>query len=225
MLQDLLCCRTLLGVLFQKGTHARLAGVTELGPWVCLEVDVALEHHLEDLLLCVTPEGRQARQEDVQNDAQTPHICFMAIVLAQYLWRNIVRASNQVSESLPRFEEHAKTKICQLQLPLCPLACQQEVFWLQVSVHHTQLMTVVHDIYHLSKDLSCLLFAKVSGFHNAVKELSTRTQFHRQMHEVLVLVRALQGDYMGVSSHQVHDGNLSLHVFDILFAHELGLRY
>jgi hypothetical protein len=42
-------------------------------------------HHPEDLVLCVAPEGRQAAEQDVQDDSQGPHVSLVTVVLAQHL--------------------------------------------------------------------------------------------------------------------------------------------
>lgn len=44
--------------------------------------------------LSVTPEGRQTRQQDVEDDTQTPHVGFVAVVLTQHLWGDVVRGTD-----------------------------------------------------------------------------------------------------------------------------------
>jgi hypothetical protein len=71
-----------------------------------MQVRSATAHHFEDLVLCVTPKWRQPTQQNIQDDPQAPHVCFVAVVLAQHLWSNIVRRSYQVPEALVVLEEH-----------------------------------------------------------------------------------------------------------------------
>lgn len=54
-------------------------------------------------------------------------------------------------EFLPWLEVCAEPKVCQLELCVIALGAQQEVLGLDVAVHNTQLVQVVHDFYHRSK--------------------------------------------------------------------------
>ena len=51
-----------------------------MGPGVGGKIDVALGDGIKDLLLGFAPEGRHAAQQDVQNDAAAPNVCFLAIL-------------------------------------------------------------------------------------------------------------------------------------------------
>lgn len=58
-----------------------------MGPGVGGKIDVALGDSIEDLLLSFAPEGRNATQQDVQNDAAAPYVSLLSVLALQHLHR------------------------------------------------------------------------------------------------------------------------------------------
>ena len=60
-----------------------------------------LQHHAEDVVLCVSPEGREPTEQDVQDDAQAPHVCLKTVAPPQDLqpWRASVLCSSSLSHT------------------------------------------------------------------------------------------------------------------------------
>ncbi len=71
--------------LLEHGTDSVLGFHRDVRPGVSLEVDVALGHSVEDLLLGLAPEGRHAAQQDVQDDPAAPDVRLLAIAPLQHL--------------------------------------------------------------------------------------------------------------------------------------------
>eukprot|EP00955_Chlamydomonas_euryale_P101767 365370-Chlamydomonas_euryale.AAC.16 len=88
---DLRCCRATLGVALKHAAHAVLGGLGDLGPRVRLEVERLADDRLEDLLLSVAVERREAAQQDVENDAARPDVRLLAVRAAQH-WTGEERA-------------------------------------------------------------------------------------------------------------------------------------
>lgn len=71
--------------LLQHLLDAVLGFLADLRPGVRLEVQIALQDAVKDLLLALTPEGRHPTQQDVQNHPTTPDVCLVAVVSPQHL--------------------------------------------------------------------------------------------------------------------------------------------
>lgn len=56
-----------------------------LGPGLTLEVQVALQNGVEDLLLALPPEGWHSTQQDIQDHPTAPDVCLVAVVSPQHL--------------------------------------------------------------------------------------------------------------------------------------------
>lgn len=57
----------------------------DLWPGVRLEVQVALEYAVEDLLLTLTPKRGHSTEQDVQDDTTAPDVCLVAVMPPQNL--------------------------------------------------------------------------------------------------------------------------------------------
>ena len=66
--------------LRQHLLDAVLGLCTDLWPGLRLEVQVALQDAIKDLLLALTPEGWHSAKQDIQNDSTAPDVCLMAVV-------------------------------------------------------------------------------------------------------------------------------------------------
>ena len=71
--------------LLQHLLDTVLGFMADLRPGVRLEVQIALQDAVKDLLLALTPEGRHPTQQDVQNHPTTPDVCLVAVVSPQHL--------------------------------------------------------------------------------------------------------------------------------------------
>ena len=58
---------------------------TDHGPGLRLEVQVAFQDAVKDLLLALTPEGGHTTEQDVQDHSTAPDVCLVAIVPPQHL--------------------------------------------------------------------------------------------------------------------------------------------
>ena len=132
VLQDLVRGRAFPGVLLQHRLDGGLGAGGDVGPGLGVEVDVALEDGVKDLLLRLTPKRRHAREQDVQYDAAAPHVRFHAILPPQHLRRNVVCAAHNVGEGLPGLEEDGQAKVGGLEGCIVIAVGEQEVFWFEV---------------------------------------------------------------------------------------------
>ena len=76
--------------LLEHGFDCILGSCGDTGPGVRVEVYVPFQDGVEDLLLCLAPEGRHTAQQDVQNHATAPNICLRPIVPLQNLLETII---------------------------------------------------------------------------------------------------------------------------------------
>lgn len=81
----------------------RLRG--DLRPRVSLKLDLPFQHHLEDLLLVVSPEGWQAGQQDVEDDTERPEVGLKGVVLAKHFRGDVVGGADKLIEALFGLEE------------------------------------------------------------------------------------------------------------------------
>ena len=63
--------------------------MANLGPRVRLEVQVAFQDAVKNLLLALTPERWHPAEQDVQDDSTAPYVCLVTIMPPQHLCQQV----------------------------------------------------------------------------------------------------------------------------------------
>jgi len=90
-------------------------------------------------------------------------------------------------------------------------------------VHDTKRVAPLHHPNNRLYELCCLALAVVALGDNAVEEVATGTELHDDVHEVRVLIGAVDADDIGVVGEVVHDLDLAVDVLVVLLAKEIAL--
>lgn len=88
----------LLWVHLEHLAHEALGAVGDPGPGLALEVHHAAQDGARHALLRLGPEGRDAAEEDVEDDAGAPDVHLGAVVTAEHLRGHVVRAAHDLRE-------------------------------------------------------------------------------------------------------------------------------
>ena len=100
--------------LRQHLLDAVLGFVADLRPGLRLEVQVALQDAVKDLLLALTPERGHTTEQDVQDYSTTPNVCLVAVVAPQHLCRMNDMCTHHKKGD---FVDHPKNVKNNLQVP------------------------------------------------------------------------------------------------------------
>lgn len=122
------------------------------------------------------------------------------------------------------FIEDREAEIGGLERRVLVLIQEQEVLRLEIPMNNPHGMTRVHNLHDRPQQRGGCAFGVMPLGDDPVEELPTRAQLHDQMHRVLVLVRTLELDNVGLAGEVVHYLDLPPHVLDVLLIRQLPLR-
>jgi len=148
----------------------------------------------------------------VEEDAQTPHVHQLVVLVAQnHLRGHVFRCS---AEGAPRFRGiYAPPEIAELHFVLLR---DEDVLWLEVPMDETMLVEEKHGSCSLDEEIECFIFRELLTFSNQSEQIPTGRQFHHQVYILIFFYGAVQPYYIWVFKPQVHF-NLpfysALHVF------------
>mmetsp|Transcript_20442 Transcript_20442/g.29988 ORF Transcript_20442/g.29988 Transcript_20442/m.29988 type:complete len:238 (-) Transcript_20442:145-858(-) len=146
--------------------------------------------------------GRNARQKNVEDHTQTPHISLGGVAIVQKDFGRGVRECAQLScqvlpALLPSRNELSKAKVGKLDL-LVGVIFIQNVFGFEVAVYHAPRVHVSESLEHLSEAVGSVALSKFAAFSNAPKHLAAACHFHHQVQHVLGFKPILELDDAGV---------------------------
>mmetsp|Transcript_39047 Transcript_39047/g.107578 ORF Transcript_39047/g.107578 Transcript_39047/m.107578 type:complete len:319 (+) Transcript_39047:275-1231(+) len=125
-------------------------------------------------------------QEDVRDDADRKQVGLFSVRVLEDLWCTIAAGPNHVVHVLTIIENR-ETEINELQV-LRVAALEEDVLWLQVTMHHAMAMHVCDSEQHLPDDVRGPAFRKPPTLDDAVVELATRQVLHDEVQLALRLV-------------------------------------
>ena len=169
------------------------------------------------------PERRDAAQKDVQDHACAPNVRFRAVVPVENLGRDVERAAHDFGKDVARFEEAGGAEVRQFQHRILVHCLEQEILGLQVAVHDAGAMARIHDADDGAREMRGLGLRVGAALDDAVEQLAALAELHHKVDGCGVLVRALDGDHVGVACEVVHDLDLAPHILDLLLGDELPL--
>jgi len=102
------------------------------------------------------------------------------------------------------------------------VAVQQDVFWLQVSVDHIVLMTIMNGLHNLMKDPTGLLLLQGALVGNVIKEFTPCQVLHDDQDTMFILQDILHVHNVGVAQ-RLHQSSLPGRMQTLLFTLELRL--
>ena len=161
------------------------------GPRLRVEVELPLDDLEEDPVLGLRPKRRQARQEDVDDDARAPHVGLEPVALPQHLGRDVVGAPHDLLAHLARPEERRQPEVGRLERGVLGLVEEEEVLGLEVAVDHAHRVAHLDDADDRPRRLRGRRLAIVPLLGDAGEQLAPRAQLHHEVHRERVLVRAL----------------------------------
>ena len=147
--------------------YQRLGAVAHRPPGRLVTVDGlgervrALTDQVEHLLVVVTVEGREAAQQDVEDDAERPHVDSVAVrrtrrllglvggVPGQDLGRGVVGRAAQPSQRLLGRAVPSVAKVDQLDRGIVGAPVEDEIVGLEVAMHDALLVKIgdcAHDL-------------------------------------------------------------------------------
>ena len=163
---------------------------------LCIEVHLDRRKELTHLdagvkfLFGLTDEGEAACQQDVENDAERPDICFVAIVftLSRYFRRHVRRSAAENFEIHILFSSNTEAKVNDLD----SLSIRDKyVLQLKISMNNQLTVHVAYCISNLSEiELSKVFDEPVLRslpFDNLIETLATDEFLHENHDAVLVL--------------------------------------
>lgn len=115
------------------------------------------------------------------------------------------------------FNEDGQSKIGGFERCLRILISKQEIFRLKVPMHDPHKMTSMNHVDNLSKYRSSFTLRVTTLCSDAIKECTTQTQLHHQMHVLSILVSNLELDDVGLSREVLKDENLPLGIINMFF--------
>lgn len=123
-----------------------------------------------------------------------------------------------------RFEKYGQPEVGDFEWRVLLLVQEEEIFRLQISVHHPHRVTVVNDGGDLSEQRHRSPLGVVSLGNYAIKELPTLAELHNKVHRVPVFVGSLKLHDVPVPCQVVHDLHLPPDIFDVVFGDQLPRR-
>lgn len=127
--------------------------------------------------------------------------------------------------SITWLEKHGEPKIRSFKRRGLVRTEKQEVLRLQVPVHDTHGVAVMHHGHDLPAEVGGGSLGVVALSYDAVEEFAAGTQLHNQIDRVAVLVCALKLHNVSMAGQVVHDLNLSPNVLDVIAVYELARGY
>lgn len=127
--------------------------------------------------------------------------------------------------SITWLEEHGEPEVRSFKRRGLLRTEKQEVLGLQVPVHDTHRVAVVHHGHDLPAEVGGGSLGVVALGYDAVEELAAGAELHDEIDGVAVLVRALELHYVAVSGQVVHDLDLPADVLHVVAVDELARGY
>lgn len=127
--------------------------------------------------------------------------------------------------SITWLEEHGEPEVRSFKRRGLVRTEKQEILGLQVPVHDTHGVAVVHHGHDLPAEVGGGSLGVVALGYDAVEELAAGAELHDEIDGVAVLVRALELHYVAVSGQVVHDLDLPADVLDVVAVDELARGY
>jgi hypothetical protein len=108
-----------------------------------VEVELALNHILDDLWFRAAREWNLSGQHDIKYNSHAPNINFHIVLLEEYLWSNVIwRARHRMHRVLLR-EVLGQPEIYHLNACHIILLVKHEVLWLDISMRNLLAVQVV----------------------------------------------------------------------------------
>ena len=141
---------------------------------------LSLDDLLVQLLRVLVLERQVSADHGIENDAGAPDICTESVVTlsANHLRGSVAGAAACRLQLLTLFVEIAETEIDELDVVV---VVKEEVLWLQVPVHHAELVDVLDARQNLSENLAGFRLFQSSVFHDVLEKLASRTVLHDQV--------------------------------------------
>mmetsp|Transcript_33337 Transcript_33337/g.81854 ORF Transcript_33337/g.81854 Transcript_33337/m.81854 type:complete len:233 (+) Transcript_33337:989-1687(+) len=147
-------------------------------------------------------ERRKAAEQDVKDHPSRPHVALHAVaLLQQHLWRHIDgRAADcpHHVQLLSILHDLPQAEVRYLYGRVFPLAPVQDIFRLEVPVHHPDAVDVVDCRDDLHKHLRRFRLRVVVLGHDPVEELAPGDHLHHNVHVSLGLEHIMECDAVRV---------------------------
>ena len=114
-----------------------------------LELEMAFSDFSDDLFICEAVERRNTRENDEGDDSYRPKVAFMSVLLCKNFWGDIVRSTHLLLKVPLCTKLSRKPEIYNFDLAEMFVGLEQDVFWLEISMHHILRMAVVDASQHL----------------------------------------------------------------------------
>mmetsp|Transcript_60852 Transcript_60852/g.128763 ORF Transcript_60852/g.128763 Transcript_60852/m.128763 type:complete len:254 (+) Transcript_60852:1040-1801(+) len=125
-------------------------------------------------------EWQVAAHKSEEDHSATPKIAHLWHILlpCHHFWRRIARRSTGGAQALAIPEEVAEAKVHNLD---ALVFVQQQILWLQVSMHHSHLVDFLHSRYDLVEEATCFGLRNPPSFDNVVEEFTTTCKLHYEV--------------------------------------------
>lgn len=153
------------------------------------ELVLARGDSIEQFLVVLVVEWREATQHDVQDYTYAPVVYFLAVSSTVYdFWGYVAWSSTSSGGQLIRTHESRETKVRDLDNGGLLLSFVKKVLWLKISVNDAIIMAVPDCINNRLNCVSSLFFRIVFLLHNPVEQLTTTHELDDQVeHRSLVI--------------------------------------
>mmetsp|Transcript_32388 Transcript_32388/g.81750 ORF Transcript_32388/g.81750 Transcript_32388/m.81750 type:complete len:499 (+) Transcript_32388:1230-2726(+) len=219
-------------IAVQKFGHEVLAHGRDAVPGGRLEVDGGVDDGLEDVAVGLAPEGRRPRQQDVDDDARTPHVHVLAVAALEHFRRHIVRAAHHLVHLLLHAalagHKGGEPEVDGAQVvgwkgrPLPHLLLQKKVLRLEVAVNNPVLVAELDDLQDDARDVRRLALGELPPLDDRVEQLPAAADLHDEEHLRAVLPHLAQPYHILMLRQQLHDGHLVHKVVPLEVGPELG---
>lgn len=143
MLQGLFSGRALSWFVGKQRPDEALAVLRDGLPDTVFERELTLTNLLHDILVRLAVERRHARKQNVGDHTSGPDIALMVVVLVEDLWSDIVWRAEFFVEATVWVIDERGTEVDDLNLVEFLILLEQDILWLQVTMHDVCLMAVV----------------------------------------------------------------------------------
>lgn len=191
-------------VFVQHQSNQVLCFVADVSPMLRIKFKFLFENISEYLCAIITLERRIAAQEDVEDDAERPHITRLIIILFQNFWCYVIWCAdnslhlNLIFVFIVNAKALRESKVNQLYLRIRRTVLQQKVFWLEVAVADFQLMQMLYSRDDLPHVIGCACLAEALALDDFVEELAARGQLHDDVDVAEINIRLVKLYYVGM---------------------------
>ena len=146
----------------------------------------------DDALIIVAKVWSFARQQNVHDNSQAPHISFFIVFLVVENFRSHVKwSADDLAQLLALCELSSSPKVYDLDNLIL---LQANILWLQIPVDESFFVQVIHRSQYLKHDLSRVFLFEFGSLDNFIEQLSTLQQVHDQIEVDLIFVDLVQLD-------------------------------